>query len=205
MASHASPVPGGRQPVRRRLIIDLGFQLRALLPFLLFVGLYAALLAFLGLAPLQRTAAAEPDPGVRAILRAQLDTLHLYLWPLLGVSGLLAAYYSLRGSLHVAGPLYRLHRTLIELVEGEAKPLRFRRRDEFKVFEEDVTQLTQKMKLIATRNRDILLGVHAHVKRLADRLAADEIIARADLDEAVRAMLAQLEKAPELGAGARRP
>jgi len=204
MASQASPVPGGRKLVRRQLIVDLSFQLRALLPLILFVVIYAALLAFLGLAPLQRAAAAEPDPGVRAILRAQLNTLHLYLWPLLAVSGLLTAYYCLHWSLHVAGPLYRLHRTLIELVEGETRPMRFRRRDEFKVFEEDVTQLRQKMKLIATRNRDILFAVHEQVKKLAERLAADEIIARADLDEAVRAMLAQLEKTPELGGGMRR-
>ena len=203
MASYASPVSGARKLVRRRLIVDAPFQLRALLPLILFVAIYLALMG-LTFYRLHTAAAAEPDPGVRAILAAQLNNLHLHFWPVLGVAGLLAIYYNLYWSLRVAGPLYRLHRTLTELAEGEVKPLRFRRRDEFKIFEEDVAQLSQKMKLIATRNRDILFAVHGHLKKLAERLAADEIIARADLDEAGRAMLAQLEKAPEIGVAVRR-
>lgn len=203
MASQASPVPGGRKLVRRQLIADAPFQLRALLPLILFVVIYLALMG-LTFYRLHSAAAADPDPAYRAILEAQLTNLHLHFWPVLGVAGLLAIYYSLHCSLRVAGPLYRLHRTLTELAEGEVKPLRFRRRDEFKIFEEDAAQLSQKMKLIATRNRDILFAVHGHLKKLAERLAADEIIARADLDETVRAMLAQLEKAPEVGVSVRR-
>jgi len=203
MASQASPVPGGRKLVRRQLIADAPFQLRALLPLILFVVIYLALMG-LTFYRLHSAAAADPDPAYRAILEAQLTNLHLHFWPVLGVAGLLAIYYSLHCSLRVAGPLYRLHRTLTELAEGEVKPLRFRRRDEFKIFEEDAAQLSQKMKLIATRNRDILFAVHGHLKKLAERLAADEIIARADLDETVQAMLAQLEKAPEVGVSVRR-
>lgn len=204
MASAASPVPGGRKVAHRRLIVDWPFQLRAQVPLLLFVVVFAALMVGLAFVPLQRRAAAEPDLGVRVILQSQLDYLYLNFWPLLGASALAAAYAGLHWSRGVAGPMYRLHRTLLELAEGEVKGLRFRRRDEFKVFEEDVATLSTKMKLIATRNRDILFAVHGHVKRLADRLAADEIIARADLEEAVRAMLAQLEKAPEVGLTGRR-
>jgi len=203
MASQASPVAGGRKLVRRQLIADAPFQLRALLPLILFVVIYLALMG-LTFYRLHSAAAADPDPAYRAILEAQLTNLHLHFWPVLGVAGLLAIYYSLHCSLRVAGPLYRLHRTLTELAEGEVKPLRFRRRDEFKIFEEDAAQLSQKMKLIATRNRDILFAVHGHLKKLAERLAADEIIARADLDETVQAMLAQLEKAPEVGVSVRR-
>jgi hypothetical protein len=203
MASYASPVSGARKQVRRRLIVDAPFQLRALVPLILFLVIYLGLMA-LTFYRLHTAAATEPDPGVRAILGAQLNNLHLHFWPVLGVAGLLALYTNLHWSLRVAGPLYRLHRTLNELAEGEVKPLRFRRRDEFKVFEEDVATLSRKMQLIATRNRDILFAVHGHLKKLAERLAADEIIARADLDEAVRAMLAQLEKAPEVGVGVRR-
>ncbi len=203
MASYANPVSGARKMVRRRLIADAPFQLRALLPLILFFVIYLALMG-LTFYRLHGAAATEPDPGVRAILRAQLDNLHLHFWPVLGVAGLLALYTNLHWSLGVAGPLYRLHRTLTELAEGEVKPLRFRRRDEFKIFEEDAAQLSRKMQLIATRNRDILFAVHGHVRKLAERLAADEIIARADLDETVRAMLAQLEKAPEIGVAVRR-
>lgn len=200
----SQPHPPGGQEKRRRLIVDPGLQLRAQVPLFVFAGLYAVLIYALLLYPLHQNARLEPDMGIRAILQAQLFNIHLYLWPLLAVSGLLAAYIGLRRSHRVAGPLYRLHRTLNELAEGEAKPLRFRRRDECRIFEEDVAQLNQKIKLIAGRNRDILFAVHAQVKKLAGRLTAGEVIARADLEEAVKAMLAQLEKTPEISLTARR-
>jgi len=101
--------------------------------------------------------------------------------------------------LRVLRPVYRLHYALTASVAGESQPLRIRKGEEFRFLEEDVAQLNQKMKLIATRNRDILLNVNAHIKTLADRLAADEIIARADLEEVVAAVRAQLDKATELG------
>src|SRR3970282_13547 len=127
MASYASPVSGARKLVRRRLIVDAPFQLRALLPLILFVAIYLALMG-LTFYRLHTAAAAEPDPGVRAILAAQLNNLHLHFWPVLGVAGLLAIYYNLYWSLRVAGPLYRLHRTLSELGERGVKDLRRRRR-----------------------------------------------------------------------------
>ncbi|MFQ5724255.1 MAG: hypothetical protein ACE5G6_07150 [Terriglobia bacterium] len=205
MSPYPNPQPGGRRAVRRRLIVDPGLQLRAQTSLLVFAGVYALLLALLVFIPLHRTVAAEPDLGVRALLREQLTFLHFNVWPLLGMAGVIGAYMGLRWSLRVAGPLYRLHRTLVELAtEGETRPVRFRRHDEFRVFEEDIIQLNQKMKMVATRNRDILFAVQAHLKKLAKRLAADEIIPRADLEEAVYAMLAQLEKAPEISLSVRR-
>ncbi|MDA2913737.1 hypothetical protein MYX77_07240 [Acidobacteriia bacterium AH_259_A11_L15] len=212
MSSHANPQLGGRRAVRRRLIVDPGLQLRAQIPLLVFAGVYALLLALLVFIPLHRDladVAAEPDLRVRTILQhtlsSQLSFLHFHVWPLLGMAGVIGVYVGLRWSLRVAGPLYRLHRTLVELAtEGETRTVRFRRTDEFRVFEEDLIQLNQKMKMVAARNRDILFAVQAHLKKLAKRLAADEIIPRADLEEAVYAMLAQLEKAPEIRLSVRR-
>lgn len=204
MTAKASPPRGPRKRVRRRLLIDFSFQLRAFLPVLLFVLLYAALLVLVVLVPFYRAVGAEPDIAARAILRAHMGEIQLRLWPLVGVAGLVAAYVSFRWSLHAAGPMYRLHRVLTELAEGEHRPLRFRRRDEFRIFEEDVGLLNQKMKLIASRNRDILYAVYTHVKKLSDRLAADEVIPRADLEEAVTDMRMSIEKAPEISLAARR-
>lgn len=203
MPAKATSPHGPRKRARRRLIIDAGFQLRELLPLFIFAALYAALLGVLFFI-LYRNANADPDFVLRAVRRAQMGEVQLGLWPLLGVAGLLAAFVSLPWSLRVAGPVYRLHQALNQLAEGEFKPLRFRRRDEFHILEEDVALLNQKMKLIASRNRDILYSVHAHVRKLSDRLAADEIIPRADLEEAIRTMRVQLEKAPEISLAGRR-
>jgi hypothetical protein len=117
---------------------------------------------------------------------------------LLVVAGLLAAYLRIYRTLAVLRPLYRLHYALRAVAAGEFPSVRVKKGEEFRFLEEDVAQLNQKMKLIATRNRDILLNVNAHMKTLSDRLAADEIIARADLEEVVAAVRAQLDKAPEL-------
>lgn len=211
MSTHSQPLPSPPAQEREGLLVDHGFQVRALLPLIIFAGLYALLLLgalfirvhplYVGLYP---HAEAEPDPGIRAILLAQLWNINIDVWVLLGVAGLVAAYYGLHWSLRAARPVYRLHYALKEMTEGEYKPIRFRPGEEFRFFEDDLAALSQKIKLIGTRNRDILMAVHSQVRKLADRLAADEIIARADLEEFTRAVLAQLEKAPEVGVTARR-
>ncbi len=199
MVSRSNRQGGERLPLRRRLIVNPGLQARAQVPLLVFLGVYALLLGGLLFVPLHRKVAQEPDLGVRAILQAQLTDLHLHVWPLLGVAGLLALTVGLRWSLRVAGPLYRLHRALLELVaQGESKPLRFRRNDECRFLEEDIARLNQKLKMMGSGNREVLLAIHAHLKKLAARLDADEIIPRADLEEAIYSMLAQVERVPEV-------
>lgn len=204
MSAAASPTAALSEKEREALLVDRGFQLRALLPVIVFAGLYAVLLAGALFIRLYPAVAAEPDPGIRAILGAQLVNVQLHIWPLLAVGAMLAIYFNLRWSLKVVRPAYRMHYALKELIEGEAKPVRFLPGEEFRFFEDDLAQLSQKIKLIGTRNRDILLAVHAQVRRLADRLAADQIMARADLEEFTRGVLTQLEKAPEIGLPARR-
>ncbi|MFQ5663635.1 MAG: hypothetical protein ACE5HL_07380 [Terriglobia bacterium] len=202
MSARANPLLGRRKYLSRRLMVNAGFQLRVQLPLIAFVVLYTALLGVVFFL-LHRSVAAEPDIGIRAILRAQVELLHYRLWPLLGIAAAIAAYINLRESRRVAGPVYRLHRALNEMAEGEYKSFRLRHGDEFRFFEDDVALLTQKMKLIATRNRDILFMVHTRLKKLAERLAAQEGIPRGELQEAVQAMLTYLEKAPEFSHTAR--
>lgn len=204
MGTRAAAVPGRRNYARRSRIVNPGYQLRAQLPLLVFAALYAGLLVGVLFFPLQRSVAAEPDLGVRAILAAQVSHIHFHLWPLLGVALLLAGYLGWRQSFRVAGPLYRLHRTMSEIAEGDYKTVQFRDGDEFRVFEEDIAQLSAKMKLVASRNRDALMYVHDRVKKLADRVAADEVIPRVELEEAFQSMRTQLEKAAGLGPAPRR-
>lgn len=199
-----APATGAKTGKERPpLWLDPGFQLRAFLPLLVFAVVYAVLLYVLLFLPLDRNVADEVDLGVRAILRGQIGEIHLRVWPLLGVAGLLAAYVSFYQALHTVRPVYRLHETLKELAAGEYRSLRLEPGEAFRFFEDDVGQLSQKMKLIAARNRDILFSVNAHVTKLASRLAADEVIPRADLEEVVASLRAQLEKAPEIGIAGR--
>jgi len=189
---------------RPPLWVDPAFQLRAFVPLVLFAGVCAALFYPLVLYPLKEGLTSETDLGIRAILAAQLDDAFSWrLWSLFAGAGLLAAYVSFYQALRVVRPIYRLHQALQALAAGEHPTLRLEPGEAFRFFEDDVSQLNQKMKLIAARNRDILYGVSAHVTKLASRLAADEVIPRADLEEFVGAVRSYLEKAPEIGVAGR--
>jgi hypothetical protein len=198
MVGSEQATPAKPEKERLPLWYDTGFQLRAFLPVLVFAGAFLVLVYLLIFPPLEGSVAAETDLGIRAILSAQLDELRWRLSPLLGVALLLAAYLSFYQALHVVRPIYRLHEVLRALAAGEHPSLRMEKGEAFRFFEDDVSQLNTKMKLIASRNRDILFGVNAHVTRLASRLAADEVIPRADLEEFVAAIRGHLERAPEI-------
>lgn len=180
------------------LVVEPGILWRGQLPVVAFAGLYAVLLYAVLFFPLAGSVAAEPDFGVQAILRAQVMEVHLRVWPLLVVALLAASSLAFYHSLRVARPVYRVHYALREIVEGDYKPAPFPRREEFRFLQDDLIQLSQKMKLIAARNRDILLIVNAQMEKLAARLEAGEVIPRADLEESVGIIRAQLQKAPEV-------
>jgi hypothetical protein len=192
--------PGQAAPETKReretLLVDLGFQLRELLPMAIFVGIYAVLLfAFL---------AAEPDMGVGIILQGHLGQIHLHLWALLLVAGFAAAYFRIYRSLRVLRPVYRLHYALRDVAAGEQPTLPIRSGEEFGFLAEDVAQLNQKMRLLSTRNRDTLLSVNAHIKRMNERLNTGEIIPRADIEEFLGALRAQVDKSLDAGGAGRR-
>ena len=203
MASQSHPAPPRARPAKEPLILDLGFQTRALLPVLLLTVLLAVLVSLLFIYH-EWDAARDPDLAVSLILQSKLEQVQFDLWPLLGLAAVVAGYLGFRWSLRIARPVYRLHQHLNELAEGEQKPLPRKPGEEFGFFEDDIAQLNQKMKLIATRNRDILYTVYSYVKKLSDRLEAGDVIVRADLEEAVRSMREHLEKAPEIGLASRR-
>lgn len=196
----AKPSPEKAKREREPLLIDMGFQMREIVPLLLFAGVYAVLLGMVLFLPLQEKIAAEPDMGVRLILQEHVEEIHLRLWPLLLVSGFAAGYFRIYRSLRVLKPVYRLHHTLGEIAAGEHPAFRVLPREEFRFLEDDIAQLNQKMKLLSSRNRDILLNIHTHLRKMNDRIASGEIVPRADLEEFLAGIRAQLEKAPEIGA-----
>jgi hypothetical protein len=135
--------------MRRRIIVDPSFQFRMLLPILVFVLIQTVLLATAVFYPLHQSAAADPDPAVRALLGEQLLSLHGRFWIVLGLAGVLASLYTLLRSHRVAGPLYRLRRGLLKMAEGEYETLRFRSGDELRDFEGVAERLTQKMRALS--------------------------------------------------------
>ena len=197
----------GTKPARERppLWVDPRIQLQAFLPLLLLTGLGAALVWFVVYTPLREEAGQEGDLGIRTILQAHLDAIFLnwHTGAVLAAALILAGYVCFYQTLHLLRPVYQLQLTLKSMALGDYQPLRLARRDQFRFLESDTDQLNHKMKLIAGRNRDIIFSVHAHLMKLASRLAAGEVIPRADLEEFVDTVRTQLEKAPEIGPGTR--
>lgn len=186
----ASPV------VRRRFWVNPGYQLRSLAPLGVLVVLYAVLLGGFGFFPLQQAAQAEPDLASRALLVEQLFSLHLRVWPLLGVAGLAAGALALRQSHRTAGPIYRLNRILAEMAQGESGHVRFREHDEFRDLAGPLSQVDKNLRLQVTRQRDVLLNLEGRLKGLRAR-AATQYLTRDELVEALEAILTPLRRALE--------
>src|SRR5450759_2757912 len=92
---------------RRRIIVNRGYQFRAMFPVLVYAGLLVLLILGLVLLPMHRQIAADPDPVIQAILGAQLLRIELWLAPLLVLSGCLAGIVALVQSLsliHISEP-----------------------------------------------------------------------------------------------------
>lgn len=202
MAMKHSSRPGSgtvgkmRKWARGRIIVNPGFQFRALLPVGVYTLIFAVLAGGLVFFPLHRELNAEPDPGIQVLLREQLLGIHVRLWPMLGLAALLTCLYALLRSHRVAGPLFRLSQVLMHMADAEYTTVRFRKGDEFREFAHIANQLSKKMQVFSTRHRDVLLSVEGHVKHLALRLN-NEDLPKAEVQNALDAILAQLSKARE--------
>jgi len=204
MSAPGKTAPATGKPERQPLLVDLGFQTRALLPLAIVLVLSAVLLFGLLFFPLSGQIAAEPDMSVRLILQGYLEDIHLRLWPLLLVAVLTAGYFNIYRTLRVLRPVYRLHYALGEMAAGQHPTFDIKAREEFRFLAEDVDQLSQKMKLLSTRNRDILLSVDSHIKRMRERVNNGEIIPRADIEEFLDALKIQVDRSLEAAPPGRR-
>lgn len=204
MSTPAKTEATTKKPEREPLLVDLRFQTRDLLPLAIVLVVYAVFLFGLLFFPLNGQIAAEPDMSVRLILQGYLEDIHLRLWPLLLVAILVAGYFTIYRTLRVLRPVYRLHYALGEMAAGQHPTLDIKPREEFAFLAEDVAQLNQKMKLLSTRNRDILLSVDSHIKKMRDRIDSGEIIPRADIEEFLDALKMQVDKTLESASPGRR-
>ncbi len=193
LAGTRRAVAGVRKWSRRRLMVNPAYQLRTLLPIGVLIFAYGILLGGLVFYPLHSEVSAEPDPVIRVLLSELLLTLHLRMWPLLAFAGLVAVLFALLRSHRVAGPLYRLDKVLRGMARGQVHHVRFREGDEFREFELLANQLAQKMKLLATRNRDTFETVQFRTRNLSARLRKEDL-SKQEVQEALEAILEQLGK-----------
>lgn len=161
--------------VRRRVIVDSSFQLRMVLPVVVFLVTFAILTGAFVFFPLYRSAAFDPSPIVRALLNEQLLSLHIRLWPMMLIAALVAGVFALVRSNRVAGPLFELKRGMMQMMAGSYEKIQFRHNDEFHEFEDVANRLAQTIDSIATSNLRKTSSVEKRLKFLKSRLEVRDL------------------------------
>ena len=162
-----------------------------LLPVVVFAVLQAVLLGVAVFYPLHRNAVQDPDPLAQAILSEQLLSFHVRLWPMFIFAGALASIYTLVRSNRVAGPLYKLKRNLLLMVEGEYRDMRFRQGDELRDFEAVANRLGQRMEALSSGNLRKMARIEGRIKWLKTRLGMEDLHPR-DIERELDNLLSEL-------------
>jgi hypothetical protein len=182
---------------RRRIIVNRGYQFRAMFPVLVYAGLLVLLILGLVLLPMHRQIAADPDPVIQALLGAQLLRIELWLAPLLVLSGCLAGIVALVHSRRVAGPIYRLREGLVKLAVGAPEPVVFRKRDEFRELEAPFAGVVSRMEDLTRSKLKMLRFLRHNLEGISQRVETQHISSvelRESLDVLMRDVDGELKK-----------
>ena len=177
---------------RRQVLVNRGFQYRAMFPVFVFAALLAVLAGGLVLLPEHHQIAADPDPILGAIRAAELFRIEVWLAPLLLLSGILAAIVALLHSHRVAGPIKRLGSALAKLAVGDVAPLTFRRRDEFRELEAPFAGVVSRIEDLTRGRLEMLRFLRLNLEGLAQR-ARDEHLPPAELHESLSVILRDVD------------
>ncbi len=172
-----------RRCVRRRIVIDSAFQFRMLMPIFVFLALVIVLSGAFVFVPLYLRASNDPSASVRALLLEQLLSLHVRLWPMVGVAAFVTCIYTLLRSNKVAGPLFKLKKGLMQMMVGEYEKIRFRKGDEFREFEEVANRLALTIDSITASAQRKTAAVEKRLKFLKSRLEVRDLPKNEVLDE----------------------
>ncbi len=155
-----------RRWIRRRVIIIAGIQFRIVRPILLFALLQALLVLGFVVYPAQRSARLDPNIVVRSMLSSQLLDIQTRLWPVFGLALALAGVHTLTRSNRLAGPLYKLRKSLLLMSEGKFQEMRFRQGDELRDFEEVVNRLGRKLESLSSESNRKAASLEKRLKWL---------------------------------------
>lgn len=199
-APSEAPVPAKRFH-RRRIIINLKLQLRLLTPILLYTVLLGVLVTACVIFPMESVALRDPEPAIRGILSEQVVALNIRFWPVLLLSGLLAAIYSVIRSNRLAGPIFRLRQALEMMSKGRFPRLKFRKGDELRDFEDITNDLSKKLEALSIRNGQKLTSLERRMQWLIMRQKTEEI-EKEDMARELETVLGEVRQIETLRPGA---
>ena len=182
---------GIRAP-RRRTTPPLGFQLRILLPLIVYGLLFVALSVFFVWLPMQRQLAADPSPVVKALLAAQLFRIQLWLGTLLCISAGVASTYALLRARRIAAPVQELREHLAKLAVGDPQPLALAPGDDFRELEAPFNAVVSRVDHMTRSNLEMLRALRRNLEGIAQRSTKHQLN-NADLQESIAALLRDIE------------
>jgi hypothetical protein len=135
---------------RRRYLLDKPFQFQMLVLTLGYIIFFAlAISVTLFLPPVMVLLSRDPDSVRAAESTIQLVYLHQRLWPVLFMSLFAFGLHSIYTTHKMAGPLYRIRRTLETIKTGKIpKPIHLRKGD---FFQGEADLLNETLGVISTR------------------------------------------------------
>lgn len=179
---------------RRNYLVNLPYQLRNGFVIAASLLAYTMVLAVLIFEPIQQDLLRAADVEEQGRLAHIFREFHARFWPAMIVVVLLAGAHAMFAAHRVAGPLYRIRRTLEAFAAGDLHVrMKLRRWDRLKEFEGVVNGLAEALE----RRRD----------SIRERLAPiEEALAAGDLARA-RALVGEMraEVPPETGKGGHPP
>jgi hypothetical protein len=182
---------------RKQILVLPAMQMSTMVPLVVFAVLFAALSWALVLRPLGEIAEREPDPAVREIAADQTSMIHVRTWGILGLCVVIAGVVGIFRSHRIAGPLFRLERTLRLVGLGHTGDFRVRKGDWLTEFENSVRALREGMQSTVKRNREALLNIQSQVRGLHLRLGQGEVPQK-EIRDVTYAILSQFERMPDL-------
>ncbi len=177
---------------RRKTALTLGFQLRAILPVIIYGALLVALTSLFVWVPMYRQAIADPSPVIGAILAAQLFRIVLWLAAFLLIAGGIASIYALLRARRIAGPIAELRERLAKLAVGEVEPLALDRGDEFREIEAPFNAVVSRLEHMTRNDLEMLRLLRRNLEGISQR-QANQQLNDADLKESLAVLLRDVD------------
>ncbi len=178
---------------RRQVVVDLPFQLKCGFYAVASALAYTLVVGFLIFYPLQEALISSTSIQERARVAREILAIHRSIWPALLAVSLLAGLHLFVLSHRIAGPVYKIRRTIEEMLQGRL-PEKFtlRRSDAFRQFEGIVRDLADHLKDLSVRSPGVDTQLLGRMRALCAAVLADPQ-ARPELQQQARALAAKLD------------
>lgn len=182
------------RPVRKKIIVKPGYQLRLALTLSAYIIIYSIILGFIIFYPLySEINSPYIDLEEQARVSAFVLYLHKRIWAGLFAVAVLAGIHTLFSSHRAAGPMYRFEDMVRELTGGNySKRIRIRKKDEFKELEVLLNELAATLGLEKVRGTQFYTDVKTRLETITAMLEAEGAAYPEDVRRLMQQLVAEL-------------